>query len=97
MAPAVLGNAVDEAFRPVVDDMMVAVRFREPGLLIKVAVGLIIVRYVDLFWLIAPEFHPAGVSVSWQDVVLPLTLGAIWLGCFIWQLRGRALLGDVQR
>ena len=24
--------------------------------------------------------------------MLPLTLGAIWLGCFIWQLRGRAIL-----
>jgi hypothetical protein len=65
---------------------------REPGLLIKVAVGLLIVRYVDLFWLIAPEFHAAGVSVSWLDVVLPLTLGSIWLGCFVWQLRGRPLL-----
>ena len=31
-------------------------------------------------------------SVSWLDIVLPLSLGSIWLGCFIWQLRGRAIL-----
>jgi hypothetical protein len=65
---------------------------RQPELLVKVAVGILIVRLVDLFWLIAPEFHQAGISVSWMDVVLPLTLGSIWLACFIWQLRGRAIL-----
>ena len=65
---------------------------REPNLLVKVAVGILIVRLVDLFWLIAPEFHRTGLAVSWLDVMLPLTLGSIWLGCFVWQLRGRAIL-----
>jgi hypothetical protein len=65
---------------------------RDPQLLVKVAVAVIVVRLVDLFWLIAPEFHQSGVSVSWLDVVLPLSLGSIWLGCFVWQLRGRAIL-----
>ena len=51
-----------------------------------------VARLIDLFWLIAPEFHRDGIVVSWMDIVLPLTLGAIWLGCFIWQLRGRAIL-----
>jgi hypothetical protein len=27
-----------------------------------------------------------------MDIVLPLSLGAIWLGGFVWQLRGRAIL-----
>ena len=49
-------------------------------------------RLVDLFWLIAPEFHRQGVVVSWLDVVLPLTLGSLWLGCFVFQLRDRAIL-----
>jgi hypothetical protein len=65
---------------------------RQPSLIGMVAVGVLIVRLVDLFWLIAPEFHRSGVVVSWLDVVLPLTLGALWLGCFVWQLRGRAIL-----
>ena len=65
---------------------------RDPQMLVKVAVAVILVRLVDLFWLIAPEFHQSGVSVSWLDVVLPLSLGSIWLGCFVWQLRGRAIL-----
>jgi hypothetical protein len=65
---------------------------REGALLVNVAIGILIVRLIDLFWLIAPEFHQHGVSVSWLDVVLPLTLGSLWLGCFVWQLRGRAIL-----
>ena len=65
---------------------------RDPEMLVKVAIAVLIVRLLDLFWLIAPEFHPAGIAVSWLDVVLPLTLGSLWLGCFVWQLRGRAIL-----
>jgi len=65
---------------------------REPQMIVKVAIGILVVRLVDLFWLIAPEFHQHGVYVSWLDIVLPLTLGALWLGCFIWQLRDRAIL-----
>jgi hypothetical protein len=65
---------------------------REPHLLVKVAIGVLVVRLIDLFWLIAPEFHQTGIVVSWLDIVLPLTLGSIWLACFIRQLRGRAIL-----
>jgi hypothetical protein len=65
---------------------------RQAQMIVKVALGVLIVRLIDLFWLIAPEFHTAGVWVSWLDVVLPLSLTAIWLGYFVWQLRGRAIL-----
>ena len=57
-----------------------------------VASLILLARLVDLFWLIAPEFHREGIALSWLDVLLPLTLGSIWLGCFVWQLRGRAIL-----
>jgi hypothetical protein len=65
---------------------------RAPDLLIKVAIGILVLRVVDLFWLIAPEFHENGLVVHWLDVVLPLSLGALWLAAFVWQLRGRAIL-----
>jgi hypothetical protein len=65
---------------------------REPNTIVKVAGAILAARLIDLFWLIAPEFHREGVSISWMDVVLPATLFSIWLGCFVWQLRGRAIL-----
>ena len=65
---------------------------REPATLVKVAIAILLIRLVDLFWLIAPEFHREGLSVSWLDFVLPATLFSIWMGCFLWQLRRRAIL-----
>jgi len=65
---------------------------RQPQMLVRVAIGILIVRLVDLFWLIAPEFRQNGIGVSWLDLVVPLTFGAIWGACFIYQLRGRAIL-----
>jgi hypothetical protein len=65
---------------------------RERNAIVKVAAWIMIARLVDLFWLIAPEFHPEGIGVSWLDILLPLSLFSVWLGCFVWQLRGRAIL-----
>jgi hypothetical protein len=65
---------------------------RERELIAKVAIGILVMRLVDLFWLIAPEFHTTGIRVSWLDVLLPLSLAACWLGLFIRELRRRTLL-----
>jgi len=65
---------------------------RQAHLLVKVAYLILVLRVVDLYWLVAPEFHRHGVAVSWLDLMLPFSLSAIWLGCFVWQLRGRAIL-----
>jgi hypothetical protein len=65
---------------------------RQANLLVKVAYLILVLRVVDLYWLVAPEFHRDGVAVSWLDLVLPFSLSALWLGCFVWQLRGRAIL-----
>ena len=65
---------------------------RAPETLVKVSLAILAARLIDLFWLIAPEFHRQGIWVSWMDIVLPATLIAIWIGCFLWQLRGRPLL-----
>jgi hypothetical protein len=65
---------------------------REPSLIVNVAIGLLVVRLVDLFWLIAPEFHHEGLSIHWLDLMLPAALTSVWIGCFFWQIRGRAIL-----
>jgi hypothetical protein len=65
---------------------------RAPQLIVKIAFAILAARLIDLFWLIAPAFHRDGLVVHWLDILLPLSLGAIWLGCFVRQLRGRAIL-----
>jgi hypothetical protein len=65
---------------------------REVRLIVRLAVAILAARVIDLFWLIAPEFHTEGIAVSWLDILLPLSLGTFWTGCFLWQLRGRPIL-----
>jgi hypothetical protein len=60
--------------------------------LAQIAILVLAARVIDLFWLIAPDFHRNGVSISWLDILLPFSLAAIWLAAVVWQLRGRAIL-----
>lgn len=57
-----------------------------------VALVVIVMRLVDLFWLIAPEFSREAFQVHWMDVAAPVGLGGIWVAFFTWQLRQRPLL-----
>ena len=65
---------------------------RTPDLILKIALGILATRLIDLYWLIAPQFHQEGLVIHWLDITLPVALTAAWLGCFVWQLRGRAIL-----
>lgn len=65
---------------------------RKPNRIIKVASLILFARLVDFLWLVAPEFHHEGFSVSWMDATLPLALGGIWVWAFVGQLKSRAIL-----
>lgn len=65
---------------------------RQALLLSVLAVFIICMRLVDLFWLIVPALHPIGLHLHWLDLVLPIALGGIWLTVFAWQLAGKPLL-----
>jgi hypothetical protein len=60
--------------------------------LVKVAVVILAIRVVDIWFQIAPNFNHDGIRFSWLDVMLPLSMGALWLGCFVRQLRERPIL-----
>jgi hypothetical protein len=57
-----------------------------------VALVLLAMRGVDLFWLVAPVWHPEGLAVSWLDVVVPVALFGLWLSAFARELARRPLL-----
>jgi hypothetical protein len=71
---------------------------RNAATLSRVAGGIFLVRLLDLYWLIAPDFqgHGAeashGLHVHWLDVVAPVFLGGLWLLMFTNELRSRPLL-----
>jgi hypothetical protein len=65
---------------------------RRMRVLAGVAVALIVMEWVDLYWIIAPAFHPKGPHLGWMDILLPIGLGGLWVSWFVWQLKGRPLL-----
>ena len=70
---------------------------RNAQLLGTVAGGVLLVRLLDLFWLIGPDLRghgreAVGFAVHWLDVALPLGLGGLWLFAFARGLKARPLL-----
>ncbi len=57
-----------------------------------VAVLLLFMRLVDLFWMIGPETYQGRFVVSWQDVATTMAIGGLFVATFAWQLAGRPLL-----
>ena len=64
---------------------------RKPNLLPKVALWLIFMRLVDLFWMTRPEFTPNAWPNVW-DFAAVLALGGLWLFVFAGQLKQLPLL-----
>lgn len=63
---------------------------RNPRLLARVAVLVIVMRLVDIFWMIAPAFshgHEPHFSFHWLDIAAPLGIGGIWLAMFLRELK----------
>lgn len=65
---------------------------RNANKLVIVAVLILVMRVIDLFWVIAPNFTHEHFSVSWMDLVAPIGMGGLWLGTFVWALRQRPLI-----
>ncbi len=67
----------------------------KPRRLVMVAWLLIVMRFVDLLWLIVPELnhgHSLRVSGYVNYAIAAIGMGGLWLGWFFWQLRQRALI-----
>ena len=79
---------------------------RQPRKLMWMAVWIMLVRLVDLFWLVQPSFHTPGIvqhgntdtlapisaPIILMNVVNILAIGGIWLTVFFWYLNKRAIL-----
>jgi hypothetical protein len=65
---------------------------RRMQLLAAVAAGLIFMSLIDMFWLTAPAFEPAGPQLRWMDWLATIGVGGIWIWAFITHLEGKPLL-----
>ena len=65
---------------------------RRPGVLAAVATAMLVARFVDLTWLVAPAFHEGGVVPHWLDLTTLAALGGITVGLVIRRVAAHALL-----
>ena len=60
--------------------------------LARVAMFILVMRLVDITWLVSPTFEHHGFPIHWMNVAIPAGLVGIWLFFFARQLRSRALM-----
>lgn len=65
---------------------------RDSGSLVWLAAWLILMRYLDLYWNVEPNFHRHNLHYSWLDAVIPIAMFALWLNYFLWNLGRRPLV-----
>jgi hypothetical protein len=64
---------------------------RSARILSRVAVAILVLRLVDLIWLVEPAFT-SSLRVHWMDVAAPIGIGGVWLAIFTRQLKALPLL-----
>jgi hypothetical protein len=67
----------------------------------KVAIFVLVMRFVDLLWYVTPAFRPSApaeaavhvplIPFHWMDIAIPVGLLGVWMFVFARQLRTRAL------
>jgi hypothetical protein len=67
---------------------------KNPSRLRTLAVWIIMMKILDLFWIVIPAFRQRGLEVYWTDVAALIALGGIWLAFFIRNLKARPLLAS---
>ncbi len=72
---------------------------RNSRILVAVAGLVVLMRFVDVYWLVRPVFTQASASaasarfqIHWLDLAASIGIGGVWLAVFLWQLEERPLL-----
>ena len=63
-----------------------------PGTIAIVTVILLVMRFVDIYWLVTPAHHGEHFYFSWTTIPAFFGIGGLWLAAFIWQLKGQTII-----
>lgn len=56
-----------------------------------------VVYLINIYWLIIPAFYPGQFNLHWLDFVLPVGLGGLWVSAFLYELKKRPALREVEQ
>jgi hypothetical protein len=54
--------------------------------------ALVVITFMDVYWMVVPNFEKAGPRFYLLDFLLPVGIGGIWVAAFVRQLKSRPLL-----
>lgn len=65
---------------------------RRPAAVIALAVWILAMHWVDLYWLIMPNLHHDGVAIHWLDFSTLIGVGGIFVATVLWRLTSAPVL-----
>jgi hypothetical protein len=65
---------------------------RNPKIVRRIAIFILVMRVVDIAWTIGPVFRHGGSSLSWVDFAATLGIGGLWLVFYFRNLAARPLV-----
>ena len=65
---------------------------RRMRMLAGLAIFVLVMEWIDLYWMIQPAFSPKAPSLSWMDLTLFVGIGGVWVSYFVGQLKKRSLV-----
>jgi hypothetical protein len=65
---------------------------RRARLVAAVALAILVMRFVDIYWIIVPAFHTDELYLHWLDLTVPIGIGGLWVASFFRELGRRSLV-----
>jgi hypothetical protein len=65
---------------------------KNPRTISKIAMYIIVIRLIDIIWLVEPNFGHQKLNIHWMDIAAPIGMGGLWLAYFFFNLRQRPIL-----
>lgn len=65
---------------------------KNPRTLRLIAMYIIVIRIIDVFWLVEPNFNRGHFALHWLDLAAPVAIGGLWFAYFFYQLQQRPIL-----
>lgn len=63
-----------------------------PKTIAVVTIIMLLMRFIDVYWLVAPAHYGEHFHFSWITIFAFLGIGGLWLAAFIWQLKGQTII-----
>jgi hypothetical protein len=62
--------------------------------LASISIWILIMHYLDVYWLVLPQLHPHGAAPHWLDLAALLGVGGVATAVGAWRQHGRSLLAE---